>query len=205
MSKPIMLACDLEGVFIPEIWIEVANTTGIKALEKTTRDIKNYDELMAYRLKILEEKNLTIHDIQKVIETMQPLPGAKEFLDEMRLKYQLIILSDTFYEFAAPFMKKLGLPTLFCHQLKLSDKGKLLGYELRLLEGKKKATKAFQELGFKVIAMGDSYNDTGMLLQADRGFLFKAPRNVIEEFPQLKALEDYGDLKREIEQEIQKT
>jgi phosphoserine/homoserine phosphotransferase len=205
MSKPILLACDLEGVFIPEIWIAVAQATGIEALKKTTRDIKDYDELMAYRLKILDEKKLTLGDIQKVIETMDVEPGAREFLDKMREQFQVVILSDTFYEFARPFMRKLGHPTLFCHQLHTDASGKITSYELRLTGGKKKATVAFQELGFKVIAMGDSYNDTGMLLQADKGFLFRAPENVIAEFPQLQALSEYSELEREIASEIQKT
>ncbi len=192
------LAClDLEGVLIPEIWINVAEKTGIEALKATTRDIPDYDQLMKQRLRILDEHNLDIHLIQEVIATLKPLDGAKEFVDWLNENFQLIILSDTFYEFAKPLMKQLGWPTLMCHRLKVNEKGRIVDYKLRQKDPKRSAVKAFQSLNYKVIAAGDSYNDTTMLSQAEVGILFSAPKNVIAEFPQFPAVNTYEELKAE--------
>lgn len=192
------LAClDLEGVLIPEIWINVAEKTGIEALKATTRDIPDYDKLMKQRLRILDEHNLDIHLIQEVIATLKPLDGAKEFVDWLNENFQLIILSDTFYEFAKPLMKQLGWPTLMCHRLEVNEKGRIIDYKLRQKDPKRNAVKAFQSLNYKVIAAGDSYNDTTMLAQAETGILFSAPANVIAEFPQFPAVNTYEELKAE--------
>jgi phosphoserine/homoserine phosphotransferase len=188
--SPLVVCLDLEGVLIPEVWIAFADKTGIDALRRTTRDEPDYDKLMRGRLRILDDNGFKLSDIQDVIRTMQPLPGARGFLDELRERSQLIILSDTFYEFAAPFMQQLGQPTLFCHQL-LVD---VTGYELRIPDGKRKAVAALKSIGFRVHAAGDSYNDTTMLKEADRGVLFRCPDNVAEEFPQFKRTEAYPDL-----------
>jgi phosphoserine/homoserine phosphotransferase len=192
------LAClDLEGVLIPEIWINVAEKTGIEALKATTRDIPDYDELMQQRLRILDENKLDIHLIQEVIATLTPLEGAKEFVDWLNENFQLIILSDTFYEFAKPLMKQLGWPTLMCHRLDVNNEGRIVDYKLRQKDPKRQAVKAFQSLNYKVIAAGDSYNDTTMLGQAETGILFSAPQNVIEEFPQFPVTNTYEELKAE--------
>ncbi|EAT10839.1 bifunctional phosphoserine phosphatase/homoserine phosphotransferase ThrH [Bermanella marisrubri] len=192
------LAClDLEGVLIPEIWIEFANKTGIEELKATTRDIPDYDVLMKQRLRILEENDLKIGDIQEVIATLSPLDGAKEFIDWLRERFQVVILSDTFYEFAAPLMKQLGYPTLMCHKLEVDDKGYITDYKLRQKDPKRECIKAFHGLNFRCIAAGDSYNDTTMLGEADAGILFKSPTNVIEEFPQFPAVHEYEELKQE--------
>lgn len=192
------LAClDLEGVLIPEIWIEFANKTGIEELKATTRDIPNYDVLMKQRLRILEENDLKIDDIQEVIATLSPLEGAKEFIDWLRERFQVVILSDTFYEFAAPLMKQLGYPALMCHKLEVDDKGYITDYKLRQKDPKRQCIKAFHGLNFRCIAAGDSYNDTTMLSEADAGILFKSPKNVIEEFPQFPAVHEYKELKEE--------
>lgn len=189
------IAClDLEGVLVPEIWINVAEKTGIDALRATTRDIPDYDELMTQRLRILDEHKLTIRDIQDVIENMGPLPGAREFLDELRHHFQVIILSDTFYDFAAPLMKQLGHPTLFCHRLDIDPAGRVADYCLRMPDQKREAVKALHRLNFKVIAAGDSYNDTTMLGEADAGILFCPPQNVIDEFPQFPVTINYEEL-----------
>jgi len=198
LSFALEIAClDLEGVLIPEIWINVAQKTGIDALLATTRDIPDYDELMGQRLRILEENDLTIHDVQEVIDTLGPLEGAKEFLDWLKARFQVVILSDTFYEFADPLMRQLDYPTLFCHKLGIGDGGRIEDYHLRMPDQKREAVKRFHELNFKVIASGDSYNDTTMLTEADRGILFCPPQNVIDEFPQFPVAGDYEDLKRE--------
>lgn len=190
-----MIAClDLEGVLVPEIWINVAEKTGIKELRLTTRDISDYDILMKKRLKILDENKLTLKDIQDVIATLKPLEGAEKFLDWLRTEFQVIILSDTFYEFAQPLMKQLGFPCLFCHSLEMDTKGHIVNYHLRMKDQKTKSVKALQDINFKVIAAGDSYNDTGMLAQANSGILFMPPQNVIDEFPQFPVTQNYQEL-----------
>lgn len=190
-----MLAClDLEGVLVPEIWIQFAEKTGIERLRLTTRDIPDYDELMRGRLKILEEHGLKLPDIQDVIGGMAPLEGAKEFLDWLKSEFQVIILSDTFYQFAGPLMAQLDYPTLFCNELEVDGEGRITGYRLRQPDGKTKAVQALQGLNFKVIAAGDSYNDTGMLQQADAGIFFRPPAGITGEFPQFPVTHSYGDL-----------
>jgi phosphoserine/homoserine phosphotransferase len=192
------LAClDLEGVLIPEIWIEFANKTGIEELKATTRDIPDYDVLMKQRLKILTDNNLKIDDIQEVIATLSPLEGAKEFIDWLRERFQVVILSDTFYEFAQPLMRQLGFPTLLCHKLEVSEEGFITDYKLRQVDPKRQAVRAFQLLNYRCIAAGDSYNDTTMLKQAEAGILFKSPQNVINEFPQFPAVHEYAELKEQ--------
>ena len=192
------IAClDLEGVLIPEIWINVAEKTGIAELRATTRDIPDYDELMEQRLRILGENDLRIGPIQEVIAGLGPLPGANEFLDWLRERFQVVILSDTFYEFAMPLMGQLGHPTLFCHRLSIADDGRITGYHLRMEDQKRESVKRFRDLNFKTIAAGDSYNDTTMLAEADAGILFCPPQNVIEEFPQFPVTNDYEELKAE--------
>ncbi|GGO85456.1 phosphoserine phosphatase ThrH [Marinobacterium nitratireducens] len=191
------LAClDLEGVLIPEIWIAFAEETGIDALKATTRDIPDYDVLMKQRLRILDEHGLTLPQIQDTISRLSPLEGAAEFLDWLRERFQVVILSDTFYEFAAPLMKQLGHPTLLCHRLESDAKGRITDYRLRQTDPKRQSVRAFQLLNYRVIAAGDSYNDTTMLAQAEAGILFHAPQNVIEEFPQFPAVHNFHDLKR---------
>ena len=192
-----MLAClDLEGVLIPEIWIAVAEKTGIKKLRLTTRDIPDYDELMRGRLKILDENNLKLADIQEVIGTLSPLEGAKEFLDWLKSEFQVVILSDTFYQFAGPLMEKLEHPTLFCNELVVNSDERITNYRLRQPDGKTKAVTALKGLNFQVIAAGDSYNDMGMLKVADAGILFRPPDNVIEEFPQFSVTHTYEEFKK---------
>jgi phosphoserine/homoserine phosphotransferase len=190
----LIAALDLEGVLIPEIWINVAEHTGIDALKATTRDIPDYDVLMQQRLRLCRENNLTIHTIQKVIDGLGPLEGAKDFLDWLKTEFQVVILSDTFYQFAAPLMRQLGNPTLFCHNLEIDDDGTIANYHLRQPDQKRQAVKAFHALNFKVIACGDSYNDTTMLSEADAGILFRPPQNVIVEFPQFPVATTYEDL-----------
>ena len=192
------LAClDLEGVLIPEIWINFAEKTGIDELKATTRDIPDYDVLMKQRLRILDEHKLGYHEIQEVIATLSPLEGANDFVDWLRERFQVVILSDTFYEFAQPLMRQLGFPTLLCHRLKLDENGRVVDYLLRQKDPKRQSVKAFHSLNYRVIAAGDSYNDTTMPSEADQGILFKAPPNVIEEFPQFPAVFTYEDLKAE--------
>jgi phosphoserine / homoserine phosphotransferase len=189
-----MLAClDLEGVLLPEIWIKFAEKTGIEELKLTTRDIPDYDQLMMGRLAILKKHNLKLQDIQDVIEALSPLDGACDFLQWLKSEFQVIILSDTFYEFAQPLMKKLDYPTLFCHKLITDDAGNIVNYELRQSDQKTKAVKALQGLNFQVISAGDSYNDTGMLQQADAGILFCPPEKVIQEFPQFPVTRNYNE------------
>ncbi|WP_417580246.1 bifunctional phosphoserine phosphatase/homoserine phosphotransferase ThrH [Nitrincola sp.] len=191
------LAClDLEGVLIPEIWIAFAEETGIDALKATTRDIPDYDELMQQRLRILDEQGFTLPQIQDTISRLKPLDGAVEFVDWLRERFQLVILSDTFYEFAQPLMRQLGFPALLCHKLNVDDTGRITGYTLRQRDPKRQSVRAFQLLNYRVIAAGDSYNDTTMLTQAEAGILFHAPENVIREFPQFPAVHTYGDLKK---------
>ena len=192
------IAClDLEGVLVPEIWIAFAEKTGIEALRKTTRDEPDYDVLMRYRLKILEEKGLGLKEIQEVIATLEPLPGAIEFVNWLRERFQVVILSDTFYEFASPLMKQLGYPTLLCHKLETDERGRVVKYHLRQANPKRQAVVGFKSMYYRTIAAGDSYNDTTMLAEADAGILFHAPQNVIDEFPQFPAVHSFADLKRE--------
>ncbi|KGK41554.1 phosphoserine phosphatase [Nitrincola sp. A-D6] len=191
------LAClDLEGVLIPEIWIAFAEETGIDALKATTRDIPDYDELMQQRLRILDEQGFTLAQIQDTISRLKPLEGAVEFVDWLRERFQLVILSDTFYEFAQPLMRQLGFPALLCHKLEVNSDGRITGYTLRQRDPKRQSVRAFQLLNYRVIAAGDSYNDTTMLTQAEAGILFHAPENVIREFPQFPAVHNYDDLKK---------
>jgi phosphoserine/homoserine phosphotransferase len=189
-----IICLDLEGVLIPEIWINVAEETGIDELRATTRDIPNYDDLMQQRLRILDQNNIGLPIIQEVIARLNPMNGAVDFLDKLRKHFQVIILSDTFYEFAEPFMKKLNMPTLFCHRLEISKSDKIINYHLRMKDHKREAIKAFHNLNYTIYAAGDSYNDTSMLTEADKGFLFMAPENVITEFPQFPSLKSYDDL-----------
>ena len=191
---PLIVCLDLEGVLTPEVWIAFAEKTGIDALRRTTRDEPDYDKLMQGRLEILDEHGFKLSDIQDVIGTMEPLPGAREFLDELRGRTQVIVLSDTFYQFAAPFMRQLGRPTLFCHELQVDDADRVTGYQLRIPDGKRGAVAAVKNIGFRVHAAGDSYNDTTMLEEADKGVLFRCPDNVAEEFPQFKRTDAYAEL-----------
>ncbi len=194
-----MIAClDLEGVLVPEIWIKVAEATQIEALRRTTRDEPDYDKLMHSRLKILAEHGLTLSDIQNVIRRMGPLEGAVEFLDWLRQRYPVIILSDTFYEFAAPLMAQLGHPTLFCNSLVVASDGRVVDYRLRLRDGKRKAVMGLKLLNFEVVAVGDSYNDTSMLREADVGILFRPPENVAREFPEFLIAHTYDELKEAV-------
>jgi len=191
------IAClDLEGVLVPEVWINVARHTGIEALKVTTRDEPDYDKLMRRRLGILEQHGLRLRDIQEVIGKMGPLEGAYDFLQWLKESCQVVILSDTFYEFADPLMKQLGRPVLLCHGLVVDEQNRVVDYRLRLRDQKKLAVKAFQELKFRVIAVGDSYNDTSMLLQADAGLLFRPPANVVDEFPQFPVSHEYDQLRQ---------
>ena len=192
------IAClDLEGVLIPEIWIAFAEKTGIEGFNRTTRDEPNYDILMNYRLSLLREHNLGINEIQAVIATLEPLQGAVAFVDWLRERFQVVILSDTFYEFASPLMKPLGYPTLLCHQLECADDGTVLNYQLRQANPKRQSIVALKSLYYRTIAAGDSYNDTTMLNEADAGILFQAPDNVVNEFPQFPSVHTYEDLKLE--------
>ena len=188
------IAClDLEGVLVPEIWIAVAERTGIDELRRTTRDEPDYDVLMQYRLDLLAEHGLGLAAIQDVIAGLSPLPGAADFLDALRARTQVVILSDTFEQFADPLMAQLGRPAIWCHRLVVDD-DRISGYRLRLADPKRRAVQALHDLNFRVLAAGDSYNDTTMLLEADAGFLFHSPANVQAEFPQLPALDDYDEL-----------
>ncbi|MEO0314519.1 MAG: phosphoserine phosphatase [Pseudomonadota bacterium] len=193
MMKQTIVTLDMEGVLTPEIWIAVAEKTGIEALRRTTRDEPDYDKLMRSRLAILDQHGLSLSAIQAVIGTLEPLPGAKEFLDTLRSRVQLLILSDTFEQFAAPFMRQLGMPTLLCHTLLIND-DKIVDYRLRIPDQKRAAVLALQQLNYRVIAAGDSFNDTSMLGAADAGFLFHAPDNIKAQFPQFAAVDDYDDL-----------
>ena len=192
-----LIAClDLEGVLVPEIWINVAERTGIAELRRTTRDEPDYDKLMRGRLAILDQRKLKLADIQAVIETLEPLDGALEFLGWLRERWQVLILSDTFYQFAQPLMRKLGFPTLFANDLEIDATGRIAGYRLRQPDQKRQSVERLHELRFQVIAAGDSYNDTSMLRAADAGILFRPPQNVIDEFPQFPVTRDYAELSR---------
>ena len=196
-SQQHVLTLDLEGVLIPEIWVAVAERTGIDALRRTTREEPDYDVLMAYRLGILADHGLTMSLIEDVIASLEPLPGAIEFLDAMRERTQVIILSDTFEQFGRPFMRQLGWPALWCHQLVVQD-DRITGYQLRMHDQKRHAVEALHALNFRVTAAGDSYNDTAMLAAADTGFLFRSPDNVVAEFPQFEALHEYAELSERV-------
>ncbi|MFO7633899.1 MAG: bifunctional phosphoserine phosphatase/homoserine phosphotransferase ThrH [Caldilinea sp.] len=198
MPPPPIIAFDLEGVFLPEIWIAVAERTALPELRRTTRDEPDYDKLMHGRMEILARNGLTLADIQQVIAGMEPLPGAVEFLAWMRQSAQMVIITDSFYEFVAPFLPKLGWPTVFAHTLQVDDQGMMAGYHLRVTNGKRKALESFRTLGFRTAAVGDSYNDTAMLGAADCGILFRPPDNVIRDFPHFPVTRTYGELCSEI-------
>ena len=195
-----IVCLDLEGVLVPEIWIAFSERTGIPELRRTTRDEPDYDKLMRFRLDLLRRHGLGLPDIQKVIAGMAPEPGARDFLDALRQRYQVIILSDTFYEFAMPLMAQLGMPTLFCHRLETDAQGFVSAYHLRMPEQKRASVRAFKALQFRVVAAGDSYNDTAMLGEAHAGILFRPPRKVIEEFPQFPVVQDYPGLAAAIDE-----
>jgi len=190
-----IVCSDLEGVFVPEVWINVAEKTGIPELRRTTRDEPDYDKLMRARMKILDQHRLKLNDIQQVIAQIRPLPGALEFIDWLKERTQLIVVSDTFIQFADPLMKQLGRPTLFCHTLVMDDTNRIIDYKLRQKDPKRKTVEALQSLTYQVIGMGDSYNDTSMLKQADIGILFRPSQNVIDDFPQFPVSNDYTALK----------
>lgn len=185
---------DLEGVLVPEIWIAFAEASGIPELKKTTRDEPDYDKLMKYRLNILKEHGLGLKEIQATIEKIDPMPGAREFLDELRDCCQIIILSDTFTQFAAPLMKKLGMPTIFCNTLEVADSGEITGYKMRVAQSKLTTVKALQTAGFETIASGDSYNDLGMIKASKAGFLFRSTESIKKDHPELEAFETYDEL-----------
>ena len=199
--KQTIVTLDLEGVLVPEIWIAFAEKTGIEELKLTTRDIPDYDELMQGRVDILNQNNLTLSGIQEVIGTLSPLEGAKAFLDELRSLTQVIILSDTFEDFAQPLMEQLAWPTIFCHRLEIEG-DRIVNYRLRQPDQKRKAVAAFKSLNYKVIAAGDSFNDTTMLSEANVGYLFHAPENIIEQFPQFTAFNEYPELLNAIRSEL---
>ena len=190
-----VICLDLEGVLVPEIWIAFSKRTGIAELSRTTRDEPDYDKLMRFRIGLLKQHGLKLADIQEVIAGMGPMEGAKDFLDDLRSRYQVMILSDTFYEFAQPLMRQLGWPALFCHRLEVDGDGRVTNYVLRQKDPKRHSVRAIRSLNFRVIAAGDSYNDTTMLAEADAGILFNAPANVVAEFPQFPAVEGYEALK----------
>lgn len=194
-----IVCLDLEGVLVPEIWIAFAEKTGIEALRRTTREEPDYDKLMRYRMGILREHGLTLKDIQNVIAEIRPLEGAKEFLDKLRERTQVIILSDTFSEFAAPLMKQLGWPTIFCNSLEVDENDMICGIRMRQDNGKKKAIDGLRAMGFRTFAAGDSYNDLAMIHLADKGCLFRAPENIIKEEPDLRLCRTYDEFYSEIE------
>ena len=189
---------DLEGVLVPEIWIAFAEASGIPELKRTTRDEPDYDKLMKYRIAILKERGLGLKEIQDTIAKIDPLPGAKEFIDDLRARTQVIILSDTFEQFAAPLMKKLGMPTIFCNTLEVADSGEITGFKMRIEQSKLSTVKALQSIGFETIASGDSYNDLGMIRASKAGFLFKSTEKIIADNPDLPAFEEFDDLKAAI-------
>lgn len=194
-----LVCLDLEGVLVPEIWIAFSEAVGIPELRRTTRDEPDYDKLMNFRLDILKKNNLKLPDIQKVISGMDPLPGALEFANKLREKTQLIVLSDTFEQFAKPLMKKLAWPTLFCNSLKIAEDGSVAGYSLRQQNGKKEAVKAFKSINMRVFAAGDSFNDLAMIREADHGCLFRAPAAIKDEYADLRCVDNYEDFMAEID------
>lgn len=189
-----IVCLDLEGVLVPEIWIAFAKATNIPELEKTTRDEPDYDKLMNYRLAILKEHHLGLKEIQETIATIDPMPGAKEFLDELRSFTQVIIISDTFTQFASPLMKKLGWPTIFCNSLEVAEDGEIIGFKMRVEKSKYTTVKALQSIGYETIASGDSHNDIGMIKASKAGFLFKSTDSIKAEYPELPAYETYDEL-----------
>jgi len=192
----VLVVClDLEGVLVPEIWIAFAERTGIAAFRRTTRDEPDYDKLMRFRIALLQQHGLKLPDVQRVIGSMQPIDGARDFLDDLRARYQVLILSDTFYEFADPLMQQLGRPTLFCHRLIADADGGIVDYKLRQPEQKRQAVNALKSLNFKVMAAGDSYNDTGMLSAADEGFFIHPPEAIAQQFPQFAVTRSFAELK----------
>ncbi|MEM7360954.1 MAG: bifunctional phosphoserine phosphatase/homoserine phosphotransferase ThrH [Pseudomonadota bacterium] len=197
-----IVCLDLEGVLIPEIWINFAEKVGVEELRATTRDIPDYDELMRFRLGLLDQHGFRIQDIQQVIDTLTPLEGAQEFAGKLREDYQLVILSDTFQEFAKPMMRQLDWPSIFCHELLIDESGRIQDYRLRKADHKRETVKRLQELNFKVVAAGDSYNDTTMLAQAEQGILFCPPQNVIDEFPQFPVASNYSELRKQIDDAV---
>ncbi|NNF98144.1 MAG: bifunctional phosphoserine phosphatase/homoserine phosphotransferase ThrH [Desulfobacteraceae bacterium] len=197
-----VVCTDLEGIFVPEIWINVAERTGIEELRATTRDIPDYDVLMRQRLSLLDAHHIKLKNITDVIATMDPLPGAREFLDWLRERLQVIVVSDTFSEFAHPLMRKLGWPTLFCHSLSTNGSGAITSYKLRQKDSKRQAVLALKKLSYKVISVGDSYNDITMLKEADKAILFRPPQNVVDEYPQFPMATEYDQLKSIIEEII---
>ncbi|MBX3333684.1 MAG: bifunctional phosphoserine phosphatase/homoserine phosphotransferase ThrH [Nitrospira sp.] len=199
MRKPVLVCLDLEGVLVPEIWINVASKTGIEELKITTREMPDYDKLMEQRLRILDRHHLKINDIQAVIDKMGPLDGAVEFIAWLRARYQVVILSDTFYQFAEPLMRQLGFPTLFCNQLEIDGSGRIIAYHMRMTDPKRHAVAAFKSLNFRTIAAGDSYNDTAMLAEADAGFFFRPPEHLPKEFPQFPVTQTYAELQSRFE------
>lgn len=199
MNSPLIVAMDLEGVLVPEIWIAFAEKTGIPELRLTTRDVADYDELMRHRLDILRKHDLRLKDIQEVIAGMTPLPGAVEYMKWLSERYPNIILSDTFYQFAAPLMKQLGNPTLFCNSLVEDQDGRVTGYKLRQPDGKRHAALAFKQLNFRLVAMGDSFNDTAMLAEAGLGILFRPSDKVRQQFPQFPVVNEYSQVMQLIE------
>ncbi|MDR4468024.1 MAG: bifunctional phosphoserine phosphatase/homoserine phosphotransferase ThrH [Nitrospira sp.] len=199
MRKPVLVCLDLEGVLVPEIWINVASKTGIEELKITTREMPDYDKLMEQRLRILDRHHLKINDIQAVIDKMGPLDGAVEFIAWLRARYQVVILSDTFYQFAEPLMRQLGFPTLFCNQLEIDGSGRIIAYHMRMMNPKRHAVAAFKSLNFRTIAAGDSYNDTAMLAEADAGFFFRPPEHLPKEFPQFPVTQTYAELQSRFE------
>lgn len=199
MRKPVLVCLDLEGVLVPEIWINVALKTGIEELKVTTREMPDYDKLMEQRLRILDRHHLKINDIQAVIDKMGPLDGAVEFIAWLRARYQVVILSDTFYQFAEPLMRQLGFPTLFCNQLEIDGSGRIIAYHMRMMNPKRHAVAAFKSLNFRTIAAGDSYNDTAMLAEADAGFFFRPPEHLPKEFPQFPVTQTYAELQSRFE------
>lgn len=194
-----IICLDLEGVLVPEIWIAVARRTKINALKRTTRDESNYDRLMKYRINILKKHKIKLKDIQRVISKLRPLPGAKAFLNKLRSKHQVVILSDTFYEFAEPLMKQLDYPTLFCNSLEVNRQGFIVRHRMRQKDGKANAVRALRQLNLNVKAAGDSYNDVTMLKRAHQGVLFKPPKNIVKEFPQFRVTWNYKDLLKRLE------
>lgn len=197
-----IVCLDMEGVLVPEIWIAFSEATGIPELRKTTRDEPDYDKLMKYRINILKEHNLGLKEIQDTITTIDPFPGAKEFLDELRSLTQVIILSDTFTQFASPLMKKLGWPTLFCNTLEVADSGEITGYRMRCEKSKLTTVKALQSIGYETIAAGDSFNDLGMIQAGKAGFLFRSTEQIKNDYPQYPAFEEYNDLLKAIKKEL---
>ncbi len=197
-----VVCLDLEGVLVPEIWIAFAEATGIPELKKTTRDEPNYDKLMKYRIEILKEHGLGLKEIQDTIATIDPMDGAKEFLDKLRKLTQVIIVSDTFTQFAAPLMAKLGYPTIFCNTLEVAENGEITGFQMRCEKSKFTTVKALQSMGFQTIAAGDSYNDLGMILESKKGFLFRSTEKIKKDYPALPAFESYDELYNAIEKAL---